>query len=493
MVHIKGMGLDSLVGLSMVKYLAREVLGADLAAQSYGSKFFANQSRPDGYLQYKGMRSPDQKLNDVKTWIAGHSRGQSHSVAVLDNEASFVKISATPNEAQMIETRKLNARMIGTILGVPMHFLGDSEESRANMEQRALEFLIFTMRPWYVKWESAYNMRLFPSVGRNAGRFYCRFDTTNFERATYADLLRGVQMGRYAGLYTINEGRKLLGEQPYSKTQMDSKDIGDKLWQPVNMVTVTENALSGNLPTQVIDSLDKPNKTKGQGGNDQSGGDGAGASPSAGTSQGGKRSADQEIKHYFGVFSRSFDSAFGRLLVRKKRSEHDFQEIFEPVLMTIAAAFRFNPEAEPGDQTLPTELCDFIRSYIGSMAQRGLGWTKDNSEGIVGMELRRALEVIREKAKSSIEEEENDGDEPEAGEEEDERARRHRPLRKREPNIHVTVEPQTINLTVPPGPAPNVTLNLENKAGSGTRRGKAVRLPDGSMTVEFEEARVDGA
>src|SRR5262249_20336126 len=41
MVHVKGMGVDSLVGLSPVKYYAREVLGNDLAAQSYSSKFFA--------------------------------------------------------------------------------------------------------------------------------------------------------------------------------------------------------------------------------------------------------------------------------------------------------------------------------------------------------------------------------------------------------------------------------------------------------------------
>ena len=84
MVHVKGLGLDSLVGLSPVKYLAREVLGADLAAQSYSSKFFANDSRPGGYIESPSIISKERKLDLVSSWLAGHSRGQSHQMAVLD-------------------------------------------------------------------------------------------------------------------------------------------------------------------------------------------------------------------------------------------------------------------------------------------------------------------------------------------------------------------------------------------------------------------------
>jgi len=35
MLHVKGLGVDSLVGLSPVKYFAREVLGLEISAQSY--------------------------------------------------------------------------------------------------------------------------------------------------------------------------------------------------------------------------------------------------------------------------------------------------------------------------------------------------------------------------------------------------------------------------------------------------------------------------
>src|ERR1700757_5280313 len=155
-------------------------------------------------------------------------------------------------------------------------------------------------------------MRMFPKVGRGAGRFHARLDTTMFERATYADLLRGVQMGRYAGLYTVNEGRKLLGEQPYTLQQAKSTDPGDKLWMPVNMAYVSLDVTGTSVDG---------GKGEGQGGNDQDGGDGGGK-PASPTTQGGQRK-DREIQHYYRLFYPTFRDAFGRISARKKVDEGD--------------------------------------------------------------------------------------------------------------------------------------------------------------------------
>src|ERR1700757_2862292 len=150
MCHFRGMGLDSIVGLSVVKYLAREVLGADLAAQSYSSKYFANSSSPGGYLTAPGMMAAEKKKSAVESWIAAHSRGNAHSMAILDAGMKWEKVSINPEEAQFILTRKLNREQISAITGVPVHFLGESVKSKANMEQRSIEFLTFTLKPWNV-------------------------------------------------------------------------------------------------------------------------------------------------------------------------------------------------------------------------------------------------------------------------------------------------------------------------------------------------------
>jgi HK97 family phage portal protein len=411
MVHVKGLGLDSLVGLSPTKYYAREVLGTDLAAQSFSAKFFANDARPGGYLTSPGMLNPDKRKAAVASWMAGHGRGQAHKMTLLDGGMKWEKVGVPPNEAQFIETRKFNREQIAAIFGVPPHFLGISEESRANMEQRALEFLVFVLKPWLNKWEQAINIKLFPRAGRNAGRFYARFNTTNFERATYADLLKGVQMGRYAGLYTIDEGRALLGEQPYSEKQFKSKNPGDKLWQPVNMVIVNEETLKGSLAGGPADG------GQGQGGDDQDGGAG-GSKPASGTTQGGKRTGtagDAEIKQYFRLFSPTFRDAFGRILARDKANEADFQRCFSPSLTAIAAAFECDPSLrEPGDVRLSDKSAQFIREYIRGMAHRVTAAPRSDAAAgidlIAAKELKRAIEQIRAKCHPPDPEEE---DEPE--------------------------------------------------------------------------------
>jgi HK97 family phage portal protein len=386
--HYKGMGMDSLVGLSPVKYYAREVLGCDLAAQSYSAKFFANDSRPGGYLKAQQFIANDKKKQAVESWISAHSRGNSHSMALLDGGLSWEKVGVNPEEAQFLQTRKFNREQIAAIFGVPVHFLGESVESRANMEQRGLEFLTYTIKPYLAKIEQAVNMRMFPKLGRSAGRFHARMDTTMFERATYADLLRGVQMGRYAGIYTVNEGRKLLGEQPYTDQQAKSNDPADKLWMPVNMAYVSMD-VTGTSDGKGGD---------GQGGNDQDGGDGGGK-PASQTKQGGR--SDREIQYYFKLFFPAFRDAFGRISKRKNIDEAVFQRSLGPVLIPIASAFSFDPEAE--DVMLPEVHARFVRHYIKSLYGR-VEFNGD-IDSLSADELVTAIETLRSECKPVKQEE----------------------------------------------------------------------------------------
>lgn len=484
MVHVKNLGNDGLVGLSPVRLYAKEVFGNDIAAQAFSNRFFKNDSRPGGYLSNPAPMTDDRKKGAVSSWIAAHTGRGQNSVAVLDGGMAWNKVGVNPDEAQFIQTRALNTKQIGTMFGVPLHFLGESETSRANMEQRSIEFLIFTMASWYTKWEQALNMRLFPSVGRNAGRFFCRFDTKQFERATYADLLRGIQMGRYAGLYTVNEGRALLGEQPYSAKQLKSDDPGDKLWQPVNMVVVTEDSISGELPATVGGGA-------GQGGDDQSGGDGGGKPPT-GTPQGGKRSRerrkDSEIRYYFGLYKPLFREALGKLLARKKPDSRDFERLFSPVLVSIASAFSFTPDAPPDEMALNEETTQFISGYIGALAQRSAEWTAENVDLITVEEMRRALLAMREKCARRNDDEEPPEGHPEEEEEEDDH--RHITVNVAPAEIHfspqITMEQKPVNKTITRVRKDDGTMDYEI-AESSAKTVNAKRQPDGSIALTESE------
>jgi HK97 family phage portal protein len=388
MLHIKGYGIDSLVGLSPVKYFGREIIGTEISAQSYSANFFKNQATPSGYLQSPSANmSPKQQLEAVNSWLQAHGRGNSHTPAVLLKGWEWKNTGANPEDSQLIQLRQFNREQIGAMFGVPQHMIGGAEDNKATIEQKALEFLTFTLKPWLHKWEQAINMKLFPKIGRNANRYFAKFDTTSLEQPDFKTKIQGLQMARYAGLVTAQEGRKALNYNPYEVTQLTSKNPADRLLQPVNMVFVGEDTL--NVP-----DIPKPGQDT------VSEGENTPVAPKDNNSVTEKNSIkvtpDAEILHYFRTFGPAFSDAFGRIKARKKPDEKDFQRTFTPILTSIAAGFSYDPTTtEPAINPVSDELSGAIRDYINDMALRAAEW---KSEDAAAVELRRAITYIRSKA-----------------------------------------------------------------------------------------------
>lgn len=379
-LHVKGLGIDSLVGLSPVKYYAREILGVEISAQSYSANFFKNQATPSGYLQSPSANmKKDQKLQALNSWMQAHSRGNSHMPAVLEAGWKWENTGVNPEESQLIELRQLDRAQICSIFGVPEHMAGGQEDAKANIEQKALEFLTMTLKPWLRKWEQAINMKLFPTIGRNANRFFCKFDTTELEQPDFKTKIQGLQMARYAGLITAQEGRKPLGYNPYEAAQLASKNPADRLLMPVNMTFVGK------------DSLDAPEPTPAPG------------SGTATENNGSKLRLDSEVLHYVRAFGPAFRDAFNRILARKKPDAADYRRTFAPILTTIAAALAFDVSAdEPAGNPVSPELASDIAGYIDGMRERAASWPA--GETAAANELRRAIEFLRSKAASHPEE-----------------------------------------------------------------------------------------
>jgi HK97 family phage portal protein len=389
MLHVKGMGIDSLVGLSPVKYYAREIIGTEISAQSYSANWFKNSATPSGYLSAPSANmKPAQKLTALNSWMQAHGRGNSHTPAVLEQGWKWESTGVNPEESQLIQLRQMNRSQIGAIFGVPEHMIGGGEgaDAKATIEQKALEFLTFTLKPWLKRWEQAINMKLFPTVGRNANRYFCKFDTHELEQPDFKTKIQGLQMARYAGLVTAQEGRKELGFNPYTTEQLNSQNPADRLLQPVNMVFVGEQTLNvPDVPAPGKDTVSEGENTP--------------VAPKDNNSVTEKNDAkvtpDQEVLHYFRTFAPAFSDVFNRILARKKPDQKDFERTFAPVLTSIAAAFAFDmTDAEPASNPISADLMDSIRDYISGMSDRAPEWKPESAAA----ELRRAVEYIRAKA-----------------------------------------------------------------------------------------------
>jgi hypothetical protein len=109
--------------------------------------------------------------------------------------------------------RKLQDVEIARIFRVPLHFLQLMDGATfSNIEQRSLEFVLYTMLPWLGRWEAAIARDLLSDI--DAERYCVRFNP--------ASILRGDSQARaefYSkmvniGVYTINECRAMEGMEP---------------------------------------------------------------------------------------------------------------------------------------------------------------------------------------------------------------------------------------------------------------------------------------
>jgi HK97 family phage portal protein len=199
-----------LEGLSPVRYFA-ETIALGIASEKYGARFFGDSGIPSGYL-YSDQRIGDDRVKQLKAeWDKAH-KGR-RGTAVL-SQVKYQNLSVAPEEAQFIQTQKLNAARICGIFGVPPGMLAGVElaghEDYSSPEQRATDFLTFGLRPWLTRLERGISRQLLPSTQR------ARFNAGGLVRATLLDRYQAHESGIRAGWLLRSEVRELEDRPPVS-------------------------------------------------------------------------------------------------------------------------------------------------------------------------------------------------------------------------------------------------------------------------------------
>ena len=205
-LHVPGLGFDGLVGYSPIA-MAKNAIGLAIAAEEYGSKFYANGAAPSGVLEHPGtLRDPERVRNSWNSTFGGSSN--SHKVAVLEEGMKYTPISISPNEAQFLETRKFQINEIARIFRVPPHMVGDLEKSSfSNIEQQSLEFVKYTLDPWVIRWEQALYRSLLSEEEKK--ELFFKFNLEGLLRGDYASRMSGYATARQNGWMSANDIREL--------------------------------------------------------------------------------------------------------------------------------------------------------------------------------------------------------------------------------------------------------------------------------------------
>ena len=230
-LHIRGLGLDGLKGLSRIA-MARQSIGLSLAAEEFGARFFGDGAHPGGIVEYPGSMSDEAYNRYKKETRSGYSGlSKSHKLMLLEEGMKFHQTGIPPGDAQFLETRKFQLTEIARIYNVPLHLLQEHENSTtwgSGIEELNLGFVVFSLMPYLTNWEQEINKKIVTTKGHYAEH--------NVE-----GLLRGDSKSRAEfyktmignGIYSINDSRE--------KENMNNiGPAGDKHYMPMNMMAIED-------------------------------------------------------------------------------------------------------------------------------------------------------------------------------------------------------------------------------------------------------------
>ena len=207
-LHIPGMAMDGLVGMSPIA-ACRNVVGAGLAADEYSSMYFAHGAAPMGTLEHPGTLKNPEKLRENWTQVYGGTRNAGR-VAVLEEGMKFTPISISPQDSQLLETRKFTVEEICRIFRVPPHMVQSLDRATfSNIEQLSLDFVMYSLMPYLKRWEQALTKSLLNDEEKK--RYFIRFNVDGLLRGDYKSRMEGYSIGINNGFLSPNDVRALEG------------------------------------------------------------------------------------------------------------------------------------------------------------------------------------------------------------------------------------------------------------------------------------------
>ena len=211
----------------------KENMGLAMALENFAARFFGQGTQTSGVITYPGQLTKEQADNLSRSFDNSHKGyKRAHRTGVLSGGAQFVKTSANPDEAQMLDSRRLAVEDVARAYRVPLNMIGLAEkgaQSYNSNEQNAIAFVTHTLRPWIVKLEDAFSSLL-------PNKAYIDFNVSELLRGDFATRVAGYSTALQSGWMTINEVRKIEDLRPVAD--------GDQNRVPLANVNISSASLS---------------------------------------------------------------------------------------------------------------------------------------------------------------------------------------------------------------------------------------------------------
>lgn len=214
--HLRGLSLDGISGMSLVKQ-ARDAIGLALSAEMAAGRLFKNGSFIGGALTHPGKLS-DPAFERLRASLA-EKEGASNAGKnlILEEGMKWENLANNAKDAQLTELRKMQVEEIARVTGVPRPLLMVDETSWGSGIQALGQFFVqYALNPWFEAWQQAAERSLLASDEK--GRLAVKFNPGALLRGSTKDqgdfFSKALGSGGAPGWLSQNEVRALDDRPP---------------------------------------------------------------------------------------------------------------------------------------------------------------------------------------------------------------------------------------------------------------------------------------
>lgn len=226
--HVKLYG-NGIVGKSPLAF-GRNMLGVSQAAEQAVTNIYANGGKPSGVLMLDRALTKEQRVT-VRENFSSLTSGTDARLLVLEAGAKFDAVSMSPQDIELLSSRKHQIDEICRWFGVPS-IMVNQNEGTTTLGSSAAEiistFYKITLRPYLERFESSMKANLFDDTKDKDHEF--EFDFEGLLRSDLKSRLEGYRTAVQGSILTPNEVRRIEG--------WPRMDGGDSLLSQVNMIPI---------------------------------------------------------------------------------------------------------------------------------------------------------------------------------------------------------------------------------------------------------------
>lgn len=224
-LHLKNLG-NGTTGLAKLDYM-RPAIDEAAKAQTAANKVFGSGGKPTGILMIDKVLNPEQRTA-LKRSFSELAEGSTSRLQILEANMKYEQISMTPEDQQLLETRKFSVEEICRWFDVPPVLVHHSNVTAwgTGIEQIVDGFHKFTIRPMLVNIEQAVRKRVLTPRQRVINTIEFALDA--LLRGSLKDRMEIYSKAVQNGIKTRNECRQLENDTPIKG--------GDELTAQSNLV-----------------------------------------------------------------------------------------------------------------------------------------------------------------------------------------------------------------------------------------------------------------